>query len=303
MTSLHRVSCLLWFVVLGCAATSHAQAPAADHTHAAYVAIERAQELYDAQNYDAALSEFSAAYELLEGDDKRPAMLNNIALCHERRFRYDAALSYYERYLREASPHAHGRAAVQASIERLARLLVTLQLESNVPAEVWIDARKLGAAPGTLRVPAGEHALELRAPRYESARRAVALTAGTRQRLAFVLEPLSQYRGISPTYFWLSAGLTAAAVGVGAGFGIAALAADSEGRERARRDPYLNLPQDEQAVKQKARVADIAFASAGVLAVSSIVLFFVSDFASRSERQATPPIAVGLGSVTWSGLL
>src|SRR5262245_43484259 len=116
------------FSLVGVARAQPATAPSRTSIatpSAAQIAIERGQELFDTENYAGALSEFEAAYHLLEGDSKRAAMLSNIALCHERMFRYDLALTYYEKYLHEAGPEARGRAAAETARKRLRDLLVT----------------------------------------------------------------------------------------------------------------------------------------------------------------------------------
>jgi tetratricopeptide (TPR) repeat protein len=268
--------------------------PSSAATSAAQLAIERAEELFDAENYAGALSEFATAHTLLEGNSKRAAMLNNIALCHERMFHYDLALAYYERYLHEAGPQARGRAAAESALRRLRRLLVTLEVESNVAAELWIDSRRIGRVPGRVLVPAGEHVLELRAPLYESTRRELSLPAGRSARLRFELERLSQYRGISPAYVWIGAGVTIAALGTGVGFGISALAADHAGEERRRRDPLLNTVEAEASVKRRALAADIAFAAAGVLGATTLALFFVTDFGGERASLTFGPGGVSL---------
>ena len=63
-------------------------------------------------NCDGAVVEFEAAYKMIP----RPNALYNIAQCQERLFRYDLAVQYYERYLREAPPEAEDRAAVSAAL-------------------------------------------------------------------------------------------------------------------------------------------------------------------------------------------
>ena len=259
---------------------------------AARPAIARGEALFEAQNYGAAMAEFSAAYDQLAGYSRRYSVLSNIAACHERLFHYDLAIAFYQRYLDEGGESIEDRAEVEARIHTLDQLLATLTLVSNVPADVWIDDRIAGRAPGVIRVSPGRHLIELRAPLRESKRRDVNLAAGSAGRLVFELEELSQYSGLGPGYFWTFAGLTVVAVGIGASFGIAALDADADGAARALQNRFLNTEQDEDAVKRTARVADIAFIGAAVLGASATVLFFLTDW---HDERVLEPYATGDG--------
>jgi tetratricopeptide (TPR) repeat protein len=119
----------------------------------------------EAGNCGAAIQEFEAAYALV----MRASALYNIAQCEERLFRYDLAIRYYERYLQEADPDAEDRSAVQAALGTLRNLLGVVHITSNVKAQVWIDDRLAGEAPGDVYVPAGGHSLELRADGFMAA--------------------------------------------------------------------------------------------------------------------------------------
>src|SRR5262245_49727578 len=81
--------------------------------------IQRGTELLEDENYDAALSEFERAYQLVGEHPARYLILFNIARAHEHRFRYDLALRYYHRYLDEGAEHAERRDDVEAAIHRL----------------------------------------------------------------------------------------------------------------------------------------------------------------------------------------
>jgi tetratricopeptide (TPR) repeat protein len=255
--------------------------------HPAQAIIARGEALFGAGNYDAAISEFERAYELLAGHPRRYVVLHNLALCHERTFRYDSALAYYARYLREGGPQAEDRALIERVMNTLRSLLGSVHIASNVRAELWVDDRRLGDAPGTRLLPAGRHVIELRAPLYESARREIDVRARGRHGLRFELERLSQYAGPSPVFFWLGAGLTVAAATTGAVLGANALAEHADGEERMKLDRNANTVEDERRVERLALGADIAFGAAAVLAISSTVLFFLTDW-DAGERDARP---------------
>jgi len=267
-------------------------------SHPAQAIVTRGEALFAAGDYDAALGEFEQAYELLAGHPRRYVVLHNLALCHERSFRYDSALAYYERYLREGGPQAEDRALIERVMGTLRSLLGSVQIASNVHAELWVDDRRLGDAPGTRLLPAGRHVIELRAPLYESARREIDVRARVRHGLRFELERLSQYAGPSPVFFWTGAGLTVAAAATGAVFGVNALSENADGKARMKIDRNLNTIGDERRVDRLALSADIAFGAAAVLAISTTVLFFLTDWdAGEPEAKPRPSARAATGSL------
>jgi tetratricopeptide (TPR) repeat protein len=253
--------------------------------------VARAKALFAVGDFSAALAEFTRAYELLAGDARAAAVLNNIAVCHERMFRYDVALEYYARYLHEASPDAEDRAEVEAVMRSLRDLLGTLHITGNTCGEVWVDDRKLGLVPVDLLVSAGAHVLEVRAKGYEPARRELRVTARTTQHLNFELDPLPNYRGLHSAYFWTGTALTTAALVTGAAFGIAALSKHAELGDMAKRGVRV----DGQPVRDCALSADIAFGTALVFGVGTTVLFFLTDWHEPTTERAPPPAALSVG--------
>jgi hypothetical protein len=247
----------------------------------ARAALDRGNALFDVANYDAALAEFLVAHRNLKGHPRQYVVLQNIAACHERRFRYDSALRYYRLYLEQGGPTAEDRGEIEAAAIALDRLLARLSVQSNVAAEVWIDDRRAGHAPGTLRVPPGKYLLELRAPVHEPARREVYVGAGANLSVRFELNRLSQYRGLKPAIFWVGAGATAAAVVAGSAFGVSALLQSDAAQERRSQSPFLNTRSDERDVHTSAVGADISFASAAVFGVTSLVIYFLTDWSAQ----------------------
>lgn len=250
--------------------------------------VGRGEALFAIGNYDAAMTEFLAAHRELAGHPRQYVVLHNIALCHERMFRYDLALEFYERYLNEGGAQAEDRAAVSSAVETLRGLLATVQIASNVGAEVWVDNRRMADAPGQVMVPAGRHVIELRAELRESARLEVQVAARQDVRVTFVLKPLSDYRGLSPTYFWIGAGISVAALSVGAILGANALEQSNSARERG--PEHIKDQAAKDRVNKLALGADVCFGAALVFGVTSTVLFFLTDW-DGGEREAQPGTA------------
>src|SRR5689334_10173280 len=100
--------------------------PESADAEAARTAVARAKALFAVGDYGAALAEFTRAYELLHDDPRQADVLNNIAVCYERMFRYDLALTHYQRYLDESTASAEDRAEVEAVMRSLRDLLGTV---------------------------------------------------------------------------------------------------------------------------------------------------------------------------------
>jgi tetratricopeptide (TPR) repeat protein len=248
-----------------------------------------AEGLFLAGQYAAALAEYTRVYEILAGHPRQYWVLYNLAACNERLFRYDVAVELYEEYLRRAPATEADRKEVSAVLATLRSLLSTLVIESSVAGEVWLDDRRLGAAPGRWRVPTGRHTVEVRAELYESQRREVLLSAGQVEIARFQLQRLSTYAGPPPTYFWVAVGLTGVATVAGATAGSMALSARTQGRERAAL--HLDTQADAERTQRLALAADVGFGAAVVFGATATVLYFVTDWSSAAgaDRRAREP--------------
>jgi tetratricopeptide (TPR) repeat protein len=243
--------------------------------------VARAEQLFHVGDYGAALVDFSRAYQLLAGYPRQYVVLHNLAVCYERLFRYDEALHFYERYLVEGGPSAEDRVAVGAALDTLRNLLATLRLEANVRGEVWVDDRQAGEIPATLRIPAGRHVVEVRAVLHESARRELTLEARSEYRLRLELAPLSNYRGLPRGYFIGSAVLTGVLLLTAGVLAANTLAARGRGLDDAARTMQLQtamLERDQANVQRWALGTDLAFAGAALFGVTSVLLFFLTDW-------------------------
>jgi tetratricopeptide (TPR) repeat protein len=257
----------------------------------ARLSTSRASALFAVGNFAAALVDFSRAYELLAGHPRQYITLYNVAVCNERLFRYELALYYYERYLREGGPAVEDRASVESTLEALRNLLATLRVEANVRGEIWVDDRRLGVVPATLMVPAGRHLIEVRAALHESARRELVMPARSVHELRLELVPLSTYRGLSPAYFFGSTAVAAILFATGAALGASTLEARSHGLARADEMMHLQtraLEAEAASVKQRALYADLAFGGAALFGTASLLLLFLTDWGSHDDSTSHP---------------
>lgn len=238
--------------------------------------ITRGEALFSDGSFDAALAEFEAAYELLAGGGDMYLALYNIALCHQRLGRVDLAVHYYEAYLDAAPAAEPGRAEVEASVRTLRDLLGTLVLETNVDGvEVWVDGRRLGTAPGEVRLGGGLHDVELRSAGVESERFEVQIAAGQRLERTVELTLLAEGGGLGPGAFVAAAVVTGLGVIAWAGLGIGSLTLRADILSRG---PDGNRPEDYQLLDAVSLAADVSLAVTGAALITTIVLAAATDW-------------------------
>ncbi len=267
---------------------------------------------FERENYEAASAEFQRAYDLLDGNPHQYTVLFNIGQTQERLFQYDAALTSYQQYLDRGGEDAEDRATVQATIRALGNLLATMHLTTNVPrADVWLDDRRIGSAPGDLRIPGGRHVVQLRAPGYLPNQVEVSIVARARRDVIINLTRIPTNRGISPIVFGSAVGVTVVAAAVGAGFGVAAMLARGD-VDTQLADPVLRWRSDrllaeQQDIGRMALAADILYGGAAVFAITSGILFFFTDFRGRHDTprpqaRVTPLLSPGLAGAGFQGV-
>jgi tetratricopeptide (TPR) repeat protein len=134
-------TCLLLALPAG-AAPAKAEAPVASAKTQARAAYEAGVVAYKAKNYDAALAQFEAAFQL----DPSPVLLFNLARVHEARGATRKAIAHFERYLARV-PKADDRAAVEQRLVRLRAQQQTLQpVEAEPAVPAWLGWSAVGVA-------------------------------------------------------------------------------------------------------------------------------------------------------------
>ena len=251
--------------------------------------VAQGEALFARDNFDAALAEYERVYELLEGNPNRHVVLFNIAQCHERLFRYDAALQTYRRYLDEGGAAVRDRADVEATMRALDGLLATVELRVNAPrAEVWVDAHRVGPTTAALRIPGGRHVVMVRAPGYLPAQQEVQLAARSRRQMVFALELVPPpRRRLPPVYFGAAAGLAVVGAVVATYFGVQALDARHaiDARLADPVDRFGVTEADRQALQRTMLSADVALGGAVLFGVTAGVLAFVTEWPGSARRE------------------
>src|SRR5262249_44111395 len=124
--------------------TTSTEAPSDERTEQARRYFKNGLKLYGDQNYQGALAEFEAAYELKPG----AASLQNIALCLKGLFRYAEAAAKLEVLLQ---PHAREleqseKNEIRAAIDELNQLVGSMVIRVTPPdARVFVDGRSVAA--------------------------------------------------------------------------------------------------------------------------------------------------------------
>ena len=98
---------------------------------------------------------------------------------------------------------------------------------------------------------------------------------------------LSDFHGLPPAIFVTTTVLAVIALGVGAGFGGAALAANADATACGdRMGCMIDTAARRREISDLALGADVSFGIAGLFALTSLVLVFVTDWGGRPVEPA-----------------
>ena len=118
----------LGLAVLACAAAAHAQSN--DDISRARTHFEAGRALYQLGNYDEALREFAAGYELAP----RPQFLLNLGQCYRKLENLEQARAMYQRYLHDAPVSDPERAQAQQILAEIDRQIADKQAAAAAAA-------------------------------------------------------------------------------------------------------------------------------------------------------------------------
>lgn len=126
---------------------SLAAAPSAYAADEAVTRFERGVQLYEAENYDAALVEWQTAYKL----SKNYKLLYNIGICQNALKDYPAASEAFQRYLSEGGSEvsAARKTDVQDRLAKLSLMVTRVKVSTDAPAgaTIRVDETSVGTAP------------------------------------------------------------------------------------------------------------------------------------------------------------
>jgi hypothetical protein len=274
-------------------------AQAREHFH-------RGVQLYEEDDFRAALIEFNRAYELVPN----PAVLYNVGQSYYQLRDYAGALTTLERYLRENGDRvaADRRAQVDRELQELRSRVAHVSLSCNVDgAELALDDVALDrTARQPVLVGAGRHKLTATRRGYVTAIRVVDVAGGDEVdvRLDLTRIPRDAPQAARPSPNYLPAGIAAAfgvaGVTVGAIFGMEAVGNQStlQGECNGSRVCPPSARDSVDAFSRNTTISTIAFSAGGVGLVAAGYFLLT---APRGE--APPPSGAAAAAVSpWIGI-
>lgn len=290
MNSLVRI--LIAFAITLCAVTapSLARAQAAPAPGATAPAVkEEAQdrfkrgiELYEEENFAAALVEFRRAYELVPAYQ----VLYNVArTCYQVRD-YVCALRTFGRYLSEGGSgiDAKRKDEVEREIVSMRRRVATVNLTATRGANISVDGVSIGDAPlaAPLQVNEGRRLIRASMAGRESAERSLEVVGGSTVAVDLTLPetaPSSVATTSKPStaHYWLWGATGVLAIGAGV-TGTLALAASSDASDiRDNGGTVSDYESAESRMRSMTVVTDVLALAAIGVGVTALVLTLTSD--------------------------
>ena len=263
---------------------------------------------FKAANYAGALADFQAA----DAIKSTPNSQRYIGLCQDNLGHYPEAVTAYEAFLANVPPKmAKEGDEIKARVAAIKAMPAKLHIETTPPgAAIMADGKALGTTPTDVELAPGKHILHVELAGYLPLDRDLDLTYGQKQDIKTELtakpaepvaqkeepttpppttEPVKPVEAVktepakqSKLPAIITGSLAIAAIGVGTGFGIAALAKQSD----FNANPNASTA---DTGENFALVADMAFGVAITLGVTSLVLFLTKDEDATTPPPSTPP--------------
>lgn len=283
-------------------AQSPAEAPGDANVEEARQRFLRGAELYKEGSFDAALAEFSRAYELAPNF----RLLYNLAQVQLERHDYAAALGFYQKYLEQGGTalDPERRSQVEAEVAQLKNRVATLTVTSNVTgAELSIDGASVGTLPREpVVVSTGVRRLSLRKAGYSSVERTLTVVGGDQPRVDLRMEALKgeaarsstpgqadrvESSGVHPGV-WVGLVATGAFAGTAVVFGLMTNGADDDLDTELSRFPGNPKAIDDERSRLKlyGGLTD-GFAGAAVLSAVVTTYFALTGSSSSQKTEAS----------------
>jgi hypothetical protein len=301
-----RAAAALAFATAALAVPSPASAEKPDTVAQAREHFHRGVQLYEEDDFRAALIEFNRAYELAPN----PAVLFNVGQSYYQLREYAGALTTLERYLRESGDHvaADRRAQVERELQELRSRVAHVRVSCNVDgAELTLDDVALDrAAREPVMIGAGRHKLTASKRGYVTAIRVVDVAGGDEVdvRLELTQNPREATPAAHGSPNYVPAGIAAAfgvaGVTMGAIFGMEAVGNQSTLQSECNGSRVCppSARDDVNAFSRNTTISTIAFSVGGVgLAAAGYLLL------TAPRGEAPPPSRTAAAGVSpWIGI-
>ncbi len=314
MDRIGSLGLILFVVAAGWSSPAMAQDVAAGSPAEARARFERGVELIGQGDYAAALGEFRASF----AARANPAVRYNIGVCLYALGNLVEARTEFLRYLGETDPAritGERRAEVNDTLARIDAAVGLLSIRVSLPgATVNVDGTQVGVSPiaEPVALMPGEHDLSVMLAGYAPHAERVSIAAGERRALDVALvapaapaqPPFEGPRaveeeraGLSPTWFWVSAGVAGAfAVGGAIAGGLVqasysdfdeAVSACNSGQNPSRCDDGPGIASRGEDL---GAATTVLFIVAGAAAAGALTLFFFTDF----DDEESPRVSAGV---------
>jgi tetratricopeptide (TPR) repeat protein len=250
-------------LLLALFATVHVlPAYAQDDVVAAKAHFAKASRLYEIGDYRQALDEFKAAH-LAKAD---PVFLYNIAQCHRQLGEREQAVTLYKRFL-ASSPNAPNRSEVQKRVAELEAELAAARQEQPPPDPYPAPiAASTGSPPAKL-------------PTWSAQPNVIAAGGPSPENNASVTEPARSGSALS-TLRWVGVGATLALAGGAIAAGVSASSKYDDLKDSCGNTYDGCSAGQVDGVKSRALLANVLWGLAGVAAVTTGVLFYMTPHES-----------------------
>lgn len=284
------------------AEAAEAAAPADDAQAKAREHYTKGKELYEAQDYAGALTEFQGAYDI----KPHPTVLKSIAECKLQTGDILGAIETLEKVL--ADPLTTDTGPAQTRLDEVRAMMATLEVVTTPEgAGIMLDGSPTDkVAPVILDVTPGDHELALNVEGYEPMVKNVTLANGEKGKLDVNFEeegvstnpepaladpfaseggegedvvPENEKEGPPPA-FWVSAAVAGVGLVAGTVFGTMALGDE---------DDFKANPDDsetQKSGKRNAIIADVSFGVAAAAAVVGVVILLTNKGDEGIEAEA-----------------
>jgi hypothetical protein len=268
---------------------------------------ERGLQLYQDEDYASALTEFERAYKLAP----TPKILYNMARIQRHQNNYVAALTNYERYLREAGDAVpkERRAEVEKEIATLKPRTASVEITVNQPdAEVFVDDAPICAGmsaqgcvgktplPAPIVVNIGRRKISATKNGFAAAAQSINVAGSDSVKVQLDLQPITGGGPVDPAprnRALVAWGVTAVLAGGAVGFGLVALGASKKVDDlRAQLAPDPDeLKRQQDKMNTFAIVSDVFIggaAIAGGIATYFTIKAFQAGKKSEEPESTTP---------------